>query len=96
MYDRLYCELKPEACNGPDMHVCCVAVSSQSSLELGKWEERQPKIQSFFGPGIIAQISKVMRRERVSSELASCNHLAAEHSCNIWTDAVAELLCQIV
>eukprot|EP00195_Chlamydomonas_chlamydogama_P013039 CAMPEP_0202902264 /NCGR_PEP_ID=MMETSP1392-20130828/16755_1 /ASSEMBLY_ACC=CAM_ASM_000868 /TAXON_ID=225041 /ORGANISM="Chlamydomonas chlamydogama, Strain SAG 11-48b" /LENGTH=283 /DNA_ID=CAMNT_0049589005 /DNA_START=115 /DNA_END=966 /DNA_ORIENTATION=- len=30
----------------------------ESSLEMSKWEERQPKFQSFFGPGIIARLDK--------------------------------------
>ncbi|GAX76622.1 hypothetical protein CEUSTIGMA_g4068.t1 [Chlamydomonas eustigma] len=30
----------------------------KSSLEFSKWEERQSKFQSFFGPGIVARIEK--------------------------------------
>jgi hypothetical protein len=30
----------------------------ESSIQLSQWEEFQPKIQSFFGPGIVATVAK--------------------------------------
>lgn len=29
----------------------CLTLEFESKLELSIWEDRQPKIQSFFGPG---------------------------------------------
>ncbi len=29
-----------------------------STLEMAQWEERQPKIESFFGPGITTKINQ--------------------------------------
>uniref|UniRef100_A0A7S3VUY5 Uncharacterized protein n=1 Tax=Dunaliella tertiolecta TaxID=3047 RepID=A0A7S3VUY5_DUNTE len=31
----------------------------ESSIDMSIWEEKQPKIQSFFGPGIVARVTKV-------------------------------------
>lgn len=31
----------------------------EAKLDMDKWDERQPKFQSFFGPGIIARIAKL-------------------------------------
>eukprot|EP00879_Flechtneria_rotunda_P009985 GHRR01010441.1.p1 GENE.GHRR01010441.1~~GHRR01010441.1.p1 ORF type:complete len:279 (+),score=55.36 GHRR01010441.1:125-961(+) len=41
----------------------------ESKLELSVWEERQPKIQSFFGPGVIAKI--VQTEQGVDVQLIS-------------------------
>lgn len=30
----------------------------ESTLEMAQWEERQPKIESFFGPGVVAKLDK--------------------------------------
>lgn len=34
----------------------CLTLEFESKLELSIWEDRQPKIQSFFGPGILAKV----------------------------------------
>lgn len=65
--------LLPSLCTMPDAHPTPAGLREEvvegaytlvlefenNGLDLAKWEERQPKFQSFFGPGIVAKISQV-------------------------------------
>eukprot|EP00967_Tisochrysis_lutea_P008356 scaffold9976_cov22-Tisochrysis_lutea.AAC.1 len=40
------------------IHWASLSLCLQSSIDMSIWEEKQPKIQSFFGPGIVARVTK--------------------------------------
>lgn len=44
----------------------------QNEIDMAIWEEKQPKIQSFFGPGIVARINKVSPDSHVSPQRGGC------------------------
>lgn len=48
------------------------------------WEDRQPKIQSFFGPGIIARVSQV----RGGGASVGTGHAPGDAALALWRHAV--------
>lgn len=77
----------------------CVAtvlflLAVQNKLALTEWNERQPKIQSFFGPGVTATITPVgspqLRVPRHVSFALDRSMLCAFSPCASWPKKVLE------